>query len=1127
MVKVYKCHNFKSQNVIQVDNEPVALFAHQDKLFVATQNCCVFIYKFLANQKHQKTNAFATEARAQQLLFNNTGNYVATLEVKYSRRQTFYAVKVYLNWQLATDANSTRSCVRLANHDHSLKLSSLADDQLQVIDIPCSKEVTCISSCQKTGNLVIVQRDKTTFYQIVEKSFSNSEKTYVDVVAFLELDWSFVVRSISFCENYVAVASEEEAQVVRLLYAETNKQTEDTDILKQFPSVTRRRVSSVLSKLSISTDKDRHPDSSQSHSSKHGLLGSSRNSINASPALSASSLNKFGFDAFNKIDDDENFMTWNFDETDEKVDFDGGSFLGRRGVKKRQSKTVVLKTLQEIAQRDLLLADIPKHEDLRGGGHSTLGDLTVVTVLYKRSSSSTDSWKYIQLQPTYLSDNVRPAVSDWYREIPVQSSVFSSLIGMSCLLSSSRVGTVYNLWAKTADISHYKYTLDAHQLITDGNLLYIMNEKGLEIYSSRCNAAAIHNSEDWNGITKAYPSANLEICLLGAHPFIGATQITLADNAVILLSKVETSSHQNDESIWSLYVLGKCTVSELFKDMVNYGSRNTNSNSAVHLHMLQESHMIIRNALIGQHTKDEHLLDLYRESCGLLGEYYSKPDAENFKMCLPYYLMSGLSISEIVHQAVIYKQQSKKTTPYCYGKGFSYFLNYVLFQDEEPFNILEVDGDQILEVCEEVIPDRISEVILFSRLQTYNPEVALKILQTQMKHRSSIDEKHSPVDMVALACLHLKLCDPEPAHVALASVPQRELTKICICHHQLLHQDFTELSPLSQLMRCHCPQVLITSMVALHDTGMISLDLAIRLLQGTQEEDTRFKNNHIKEYLEKILEDNQRKYAFEDAAVLLCEIYVKRIIHEIYPTEKQRLSASAQCKTTGYFGSRFSWLDDLPPFKGVFSLRQPCLYLRPSSPTTARKTNMAAPTPTVSKQGACSCALCHEDLVKLQSMLCSPCCSETVANKVLSLLETSTSILGWDALWMLCKIRSKVTDTFKVLVQKYPAVILSYGTSVLGSDPELWNNYLNEVVQMNKMQAESPDENAEIYFKSFQGILKHLTDVLELRDFLQILPDEGNMLFFLPYITECQEKEKSKQLLNIIRKKGEHLQHYI
>lgn len=61
---------------------------------------------------------------------------------------------------------------------------------------------------------------------------------------------------------------------------------------------------------------------------------------------------------------------------------------------------------------------------------------------------------------------------------------------------------------------------------------------------------------------------------------------------------------------------------EEFLFQVNYGTRNTNS--AAHLHMLQESHMIIRNALIGQHIKDEHLHDLYRESCGLLGEYYSK-----------------------------------------------------------------------------------------------------------------------------------------------------------------------------------------------------------------------------------------------------------------------------------------------------------------------------------------------------------------------------------------------------------------------------------------------------------------------------------------------------------------------
>lgn len=60
-----------------------------------------------------------------------------------------------------------------------------------------------------------------------------------------------------------------------------------------------------------------------------------------------------------------------------------------------------------------------------------------------------------------------------------------------------------------------------------------------------------------------------------------------------------------------------------FSVQVNYGSKNKKSSSTTYLHMLKEGHMIVRNALIGQQTIDEHLLDLYRESCGLLGEHYS------------------------------------------------------------------------------------------------------------------------------------------------------------------------------------------------------------------------------------------------------------------------------------------------------------------------------------------------------------------------------------------------------------------------------------------------------------------------------------------------------------------------
>ena len=52
---------------------------------------------------------------------------------------------------------------------------------------------------------------------------------------------------------------------------------------------------------------------------------------------------------------------------------------------------------------------------------------------------------------------------------------------------------------------------------------------------------------------------------------------------------------------------------------------------------------------------------------------------------------------------MLYKTDVLQTTPYCYGKGFTYFLSYVLFQDEEPFNILEVSL-QCTRITKNIIP---------------------------------------------------------------------------------------------------------------------------------------------------------------------------------------------------------------------------------------------------------------------------------------------------------------------------------------------------------------------------------------------------------------------------------------
>lgn len=76
MVRVLKCHHFKSQNVVPVDGEPVAVYACQKWVFVATENFLVEVFQLDEREsKYFKLSSFNTEAHVYQILFNPTGNY--------------------------------------------------------------------------------------------------------------------------------------------------------------------------------------------------------------------------------------------------------------------------------------------------------------------------------------------------------------------------------------------------------------------------------------------------------------------------------------------------------------------------------------------------------------------------------------------------------------------------------------------------------------------------------------------------------------------------------------------------------------------------------------------------------------------------------------------------------------------------------------------------------------------------------------------------------------------------------------------------------------------------------------------------------------------------------------------
>ena len=49
---------------------------------------------------------------------------------------------------------------------------------------------------------------------------------------------------------------------------------------------------------------------------------------------------------------------------------------------------------------------INKAQNFAGAGHDTMGDVQVVTVLYKRQNHTGEEWSFVQMVPTYYSSKL-------------------------------------------------------------------------------------------------------------------------------------------------------------------------------------------------------------------------------------------------------------------------------------------------------------------------------------------------------------------------------------------------------------------------------------------------------------------------------------------------------------------------------------------------------------------------------------------------------------------------------------------------------------------------------------------------------------------------------------------------
>ncbi|BFZ23475.1 hypothetical protein BsWGS_26514 [Bradybaena similaris] len=1154
MVRVFKYHSFSSQRVIPVEKEPLTVCADHGKVFVATSDCEIIVFQ-ISEGDLVETQHCPTISLVETIVYNTFRSYIVTVELKKSWMRLTKSVRVYLNWETSIPGTTKpRTKVRIAGRSHVQHMSGSArGEMMEIVEVPLDENATCVAVCRYTGNFAVACGSEVKLCSVVERMIGNSDRTYVDVEVFLELCWNFEVRSVSLCEEFIICCSQKEVQGIRVRYDERDKRQP-----KRIPTLSSRSTGSQFAgnsnqELMDSYKQPSDTDLSQSHHSEY-LFPDQWHESRSAPASSQNQPANSEFKSLcrtksdikiakdfsavgmrlqqpssqydtsdpheasaNNIVDDEHFLEWNFQQGDASVCL----------------PSLHTSSTDYLCYHHAHVISPPVLSDFSSGKGKSISGVQAETVLYLNDPQEKEGWKCVILIPTYDSALEAlprlPSVStDRMRSV---SSAHRT--SMCCYISGTNGGYLYQISPILQQVSSYKYTDKALQVGVSRDFLHVVTCTGIETYTSRWGAVSLEMQEKEDiepSVEQTHPPSNLDICLCGHEPFFGAVDLSVGADFLTLLSKVEDPS--GSEVHWGVYVLHSFSLLDLYHDMIAFADRIIVTGPASYIHILQEAHLLLTTSSLFNVTKDPTIRECHREVCRRLGTCYSQPGQEDWGLCQAYYISSGASVQDLVKVA---QEQEEQTTPQGYGKGLIDYLDHVLFAQDVHMNLPTDTCDTVLKIYAVSAPDKLSQVIFLSNMKSFSTDAAFQHLKSWLSIKARDSQPISTVDKLAMVQLHLTRCEVDDAIVELKSISKSSLVSLCSSHPEKIHDNLASFKPLAQLMRQHAPGILLEVLVEMLDSCAISLGSLLTLLKSQSDLSS---NNHIRESLELILSDEKRALLFEEAAQMLCEIYITKLKENSQLSPKQ-MSALAHQKFSlplgnGHFAPRFAWLDYLPPFQGPSKMARACQRLEVKHIPGPGSRNVSLPVTMVTKQAhkeRCQCFVCNENLLKLQSLLCSPHLTSELASFVIQHIEDFQSdnldevkdadVECWDSIQLLCLTKLNLEKAIEEIVDRYPSIVGMFAASCFGGQVDKYSHLLRTMETAMKLCTVSPPtQGEETYVKAYKDLLSRMAELFPPATFLELLPDDGNLYFLLPYLCTSLKLDHTEKLKQTIVSMG-------
>ncbi|KFW62315.1 Hermansky-Pudlak syndrome 3 protein, partial [Pygoscelis adeliae] len=662
------------------------------------------------------------------------------------------------------------------------------------------------------------------------------------------------------------------------------------------------------------------------------------------------------------------------------------------------------------------------------------------------------------------------------------------LLSLFCFFSLPHVGYLYSVGKLVELISTYQYSEKSEQAVLTPQFLHVITSENLQCFTVRCSAAAARDEDPYIDTTvKACPPVALDVCTLRMQLFIGPRAICHFKNHIILLTKANTEditerrkptrrmlsrkadsikSRTNSESEpgWNLYIINTVSTIQLYREMVDYSRTYENVKTESCIHLLSEAHLLVRAAIMDpsflKSDEKEELLRAFRESCAALGDCYSRFDTKDYHLALPYYRMSGLSMTEVLKRLV-----SEGDEIQTYERGLIFYLTHS-FNEDLNEELSKESANKVLQIFYLADPVQLPHILCSPCMRNVCPLTAVKYLQKIEKIMPSV------VLTLTKAFMALKMGDLTMYEHEMNSYKETVLACGFTGQPKLLRQHKkgivtpTEFAVHLKEMQ---PGLLVAATVALHENSKIELEEADTFFKmlGSNSENTI--PQLLVDFWEALLVVCSQEEILQELLLRVTSQYVWRISNKQLPETKPLKTTEDLINSCNHFGLIFPWVTS------VMSVGSP------------------------------SDRDYHEDISKLQSLLCSQSINIASALPILEPL-TEAGNVGL-TIHVLCSTRlGKYEEAIDQLLKRCPYAAVLYAQHELKDDNRAvwWNKLLPELCKRTRLAG----NDCPVLISSLKETLSVVATELELRDFLSLLPEDGTAAFFLPHLLHCSQKKQ-------------------